>query len=343
VIVLACLWSFALAAPLAPGSGVARNAVVERARYLMGTLCTVTAAGADSAAGDAAVAAAFEEIARLESVMSSWREDSELSRFNLSAGNGPQTCSAELGAVLDSALEVARMTDGAFDPTIDPLIRAWDLRGEGRLPSPADLAAARDRVGWQQLARDRNGRTAFLPRPGMGVDLGGIGKGFALDRAAAILAHHGMTRVVINFGGELLVRGRESVEVADPLRRLTPAVEIAVADMAVSTSGQSERGFTSAGVRYGHILDPRTGRPVATAASVTVVCSSATRADGLSTALLVMGRQRAAQFAGAHPGVGVLWLEPGAGGIRGWRWNLPAAQAVPGATVQWMERSDVPN
>src|SRR6185503_18919170 len=124
--------------------------------------------------------------------------------------------------------------------------------------------------------------------------------------------------------------------------RFEPAVALQVGDASVSTSGQSERGFEAGGVRYGHILDPRTGRPVPTAAAVTVVCRSATRADALSTALLVMGRARAEAFARAH-GIGVLWLEPEGRAVRAWSWNLPGARSAPGAHVKWMNGEELSN
>jgi FAD:protein FMN transferase len=322
-----------------PAPASAPMVSVERARYLMGTLCTAVVVHQDSARATAALAAAFDEIDRLESVMSSWRE-SELARFNRAAAAGPVPCSAELGAVLDSALALARLTDGAFDPTIAPLMDAWDLRGKGRLPGATALVAALDRVGWAGLAFDRQSRSGRFARSGMALDLGGIGKGFALDRAAATLERLGVRRALVNLGGEVMTLGEgHTVAVADPAARLVPVVELEVGAACVSTSGQSERGFTDGGVRHGHVLDPRSGRPVSTPASVTVVCRSATRADALATALLVMGRERAARFVLEHPEVGALWLEPAAGSIRAWRWNLPAVRALPGAAVQWMDRS----
>ncbi len=327
-----------LACAFLTGVGLAAATTLERARHLMGTLCTASATADDTARAGAALAAALDEIARLEQVMSSWRADSELARLNRAAGAGPVACSLDLASVLDSALALARLTDGAFDPTVEPLVSAWDLRGEGRVPAPEALAQARERVGWPGLTLDRRTRTARLARTGMGVDLGGIGKGFALDRAAATLARAGPGPALINLGGEVLVRGgAQPIAVAHPLRRLSAVVEITVVETAVSTSGQSERGFAAGRLRYGHVLDPRTGRPVPTDATVTVMCASATRADALSTALLVMGRARAAAFAQAHREVGVLWLEPEGDRVRAWRWNLPAARALPGAAVRWMD------
>lgn len=338
---------FALAVALVLGAGMAPDtssaAPIERARYLMGTLCTASADGdADTVRAAAALGAALDEIARLERIMSSWLEESELSRLNRSAATTPVACSADLAAVLDSSLALARLTGGAFDPTVEPLVRAWDLRGEGKVPGAKALAVARAAVGWRGLALDPDRRTARFDRAGMGVDLGGIGKGYALDRAGETLRRHGTRTALVNLGGEIGASGdlARAVTIAHPQRRLSPAVEIAVANAAVSTSGQSERGFTAGGVRHGHILDPRSGRPVPTEASVTVICASGTRADALSTALLVMGREGAGRFARAHGEVGVLWLEPDGPAVRAWRWNVPGARAVEGAAVRWMDEAN---
>jgi thiamine biosynthesis lipoprotein len=170
----------------------------------------------------------------------------------------------------------------------------------------------------------------------MGVDLGGIGKGYALDRAAAVLRRGGIERALLDFGGETLSLGGWDVMVAHPERRLTPCARLAARDVAVSTSGQSETGIEAGGRRHGHVLDPATGAPIPTRASVTVVAASATEADALSTALLVMGRARAAEFATRHPELGVLWLEPGNRRVRAWKWNLSTAAALPGTTMEWM-------
>jgi thiamine biosynthesis lipoprotein len=307
----------------------------------MGTLCTASVEHPDSARALAALNAALDEIARLERVMSSWRRDSELARVNRSAAEGPVACSQDLAAVLDSSLALARRTGGAFDPTVGPLIDAWDLRGSGRVPADAAIAAARDRVAWSALELDRAARTVRFARAGMALDLGGIGKGFALERAAATLARHGVRRALLNLGGEVVTIGQgHVVTVAHPVERLAPMVELEVGDACVSTSGQSVRGFTARGVRYGHVLDPRTGRPVPAGPSVTVVCRSATRADALATALLVMGRERASAFDLAREEAGVMWLEPAGSGVRAWCWNLASARRAPGAAVRWMNRNE---
>ncbi|TMQ67458.1 MAG: FAD:protein FMN transferase [Candidatus Eisenbacteria bacterium] len=333
------LW--ALASLLAGGCAVreaARPVGVERARYLMGTILTATAEAPDSTQAARVLAHSLDEIARLENVMSSWRKDSELSRLNRAAGSAFR-CSQDLYAVLDSALAIARATSGAFDPTVEPLDRIWDLRGKGRVPSPREIAVARSRVAWSRLTLDPTRHMARLATPGMGVDLGGIGKGFALDRAARLLAAEGIERALLNLGGEVLAlspKGRPwPIAVAHPNDRLRPAVRIAIAQGAVSTSGQGVRGVTVRGKHLGHILDPSSGRPLDTQATVTVVAPSATRADGLSTALLVMGRERALALARRHQEIGVLWIEPDHGLLRAWKWNLSAI-AEPGVAIRWM-------
>jgi thiamine biosynthesis lipoprotein len=311
----------------------------QRARLLMGTLCTVMAEAVDTTRAGNAVEAAFEEIARLERVMSGWRDDSELSGLNAGAHENRVPVSADLYAALDSALALARDTDGAFDPTVEPLIRAWDLRGEGRVPSAIEARDALATVGWRRVQLEPGARTARYSAPGVSVDLGGIGKGYALDRASDVLRQLGVKRALVNFGGEVLAfthREPWQVTIADPADRLRPVLRLSLSNGAVSTSAQSERGFTRNGVRYGHVLDPRSGAPVRSDASVSVVSRSATRADALSTALLVMGRENAARYAAAHPGIGVLWLEPSEGVIRAWAWNLAAIHPEPGARVQWM-------
>ncbi len=326
--------------PPEPRRGVhGPRAHIERARVLMGTTCTVTVEAADSAAGVAAANAALDEIARLEQVMSSWRSDSELSQLNAGGAETRLACSADLYAVIDSAFAIARATGGAFDPTVEPLIRAWDLRGEGHVPSESELADARALVGWPMVQLEARLRTVRFQRPGMGLDLGGIGKGFALDRAVDELRGRGVKRALINLGGEVAAFSDGDpwrVQVADPSDRLRPLAGLMVRQAAVSTSGQQERGFSFERRHYGHVLDPRRGLPLETRATVTVVCASATRADGLSTALLVMGRDRAELFARDHPDLGVLWLEPSSEGVLAWRWNFAGFTAEPGASFRWM-------
>jgi FAD:protein FMN transferase len=311
----------------------------ERARVLMGTICNAIVEATDTTRAAANLDSAFDEIARLETVLSNWREDSELSRLNHAGFESRVACSRDLYAAIDAALGIARETNGTFDPTVEPLTRVWDLRGAGHVPTPEELREARDKVGWRRVQLEPGTRTARFSSPGVALDLGGIGKGYALDRAADLLRGRGVKRALLNFGGEVLAMTSQDpwqAQIADPADRTRPLFMLPLSNGALSTSAQSERGFEVRGTRYGHILDPRSARPVDSRASVSVVCRSATRADGLSTALLVMGREAAALWVAEHHDVGVLWLEPADGRTQAWAWNLPALRPNPDSRIQWM-------
>jgi len=293
----------------------------------MGTLWTAVA---DRDSAGPALDAALDTVASLERRLSNWSPASELSRLN-AAGGG--VVSEPLFAVLDSALVLAAATGGAFDPTVEPLTLAWDLRGKGRVPNDAELAAARARVGFARVTLDPERPGVALG--GASLDLGGIGKGFALDRAAAVLRARGFATGSLDAGGQRLLMGTEpcSVWVAHPTQRDRPAVCLRLGPGSLSTSAQSEHTLAAGGHGIGHILDPRTGRPLASTASVSVFMPTGTAADAYSTALLVMGRERARDFVASHPGIGALWLEPHGGHVVAEAWNLDIVASAPFVTV----------
>lgn len=316
-------------------------AAVERSRTLMGATCTAMAEGrSDSTATARALDEALDEIARLEDVMSMERNTSEITRLNAAAGER-FTCSSDLYAVIDSAMGVAGESDGFYDPTIEPFNRAWDVRGEGRVPPADEIGAARTLVGWRTVYREPRGSTVRLLHPGMAIDLDDIGRGYALERLAGVLRERGIARALVAFGGEILaVSNREpwQVTVEGPGEQASPAVRLALTNGALATAVQRRPGNGGDDGRHTLMLEPRTGMPLLTEASVSVVARSATRAAALSSALLVMGRERAAAFTAAHGGLGVLWLEPGEDGLRAWAWNLPSVAAEPGVNIRWMSR-----
>jgi len=245
---------------------LAAPAGAERVRWTMGTLCEIDAAGAP----DEAVNAAFAEIERWDRILSLYKADSEASAFNRAAGTGPVRVSEDFYAAVSSALALAKETGGAFDPTVLPVLRG----GEARL----------SRVGWSKVKLDPAARTIELPEAGMGLDFGGIGKGWALDRAAVVLKAAGVKRARFNFGGQILALGSWAVLVPG---RTEP---LAVADASVSTSGDSEKP--------GHIISPLDGLAVRRPGSATAVMPSAAAADAWSTALWVLGRAPAS-FSGS--------------------------------------------
>lgn len=300
--------------------GAAVSGTYHGVRYLMGTWCDLTILDAPSEHAAAAAEAAFQEIARLERVMSTWDAESEISRINGMAGMGPQAISPDLAEVIGASLETCRASGGAFDPTVGPLLALWRFNTERpTVPTSRALADARTRVGCGKVSLRRDPPSVQLPR-GASLDLGGIGKGYAVDRALEVLRALGVHLAKLDFGSSSLafeghVDGDWPVVLADPRDRDRPLASFRVERGSVSSSGQYERAFMRNGRRYGHIFDPMTGRPVeSNLLLVSVIAPGATQADALSTALVVLGSARGAQLVSQMPGVGAIFVEAGPGG-----------------------------
>lgn len=247
---------------------------VTRARYVMGTVCEITADDPRQ------IEAAFDEAARIERMISTWRDDSELSRLNRGETNA---ASPELKALLADAQRISRETGGAFDPAIRPLIDAWETRGNGRVPSDDAIRHALAKKEFEE---------------------GAFGKGYALDK---MLTKISAPHAVLNFGGQIAVRGRETVSIAHPRHRDQPLVTLTLTDESLSTSSGSEKTFAAGGIRFSHIIDPATGRALPPRGSVSVIHRSALVADALSTALYVMGPERGLDWARAH-GIAAIFI-----------------------------------
>lgn len=291
-------------------------ATVARARFLMGTRLEIEAAGPTAAQ---AIEQAFAEVERLDAILSNWRGDSEVSRLNAAAADAAFRCSPDLFAAATTALHWAERTGGAFDPTVEPLVRRLGLRGgEGRLPGiapePEPDPAAPLPIGWRLVQVEAASRSLRYRARGMGLDFGGIGKGIALDAAAAVLRRHGTTSARLDFGGQTLVFGAGPDEggwrlgLSDPDERDQVVGSIVLRSGSLAASGNAERSKTDAqGRTVSHLLDPATGRPARYQGSVTVIAPDATSADALSTALFVMGPERGLAWAEAN-GLDVLYL-----------------------------------
>ncbi len=276
-----------------PGPGrLAASERVERRLVAMGTVLRVRVAGADRPAALAASEAAVGEIERVDRLLSTWKEGGPLGRLNAAAPGEAVAVGPEVRTLLADAFAWARRTGRAFDPTVLPLVKAWDLRGQGRIPGSEELARAAAATGPQRFRLDPAAEAAARLDKDAGIDEGAWGKGYALDLAAAAARDAGATESVLDLGGQVLVRGRWTVVIADPRDRQRPAATVFVESASVSTSGNSERGRVVGGRRIGHLLDPRTGRPARDFGSATVVASSALVADVLSTAFFVLGPDR---------------------------------------------------
>jgi thiamine biosynthesis lipoprotein len=287
---------------------------VVREALLMGTTLRAEVT-ADRSIATAAIQQAFDTVAALELVLSTWREDSEIAALNRAPAGHAVEVSHQLADLLGEARRWSDRTGGAFDPAVGALVDAWDLRGKGRVPTADRLAEARAATGLEHFDVQRAGEHVRATRDAAGawLDTGGFGKGAALRAAIAALRTAGVAAAALNFGGQVVFLGAGPqpggwlVPVAHPAHRQRPVALLRVAEASVSTSAQSERYVAVNGASYGHILDPRTGRPVPPWGSVTVVHPDPLAADILSTALFVLGPDAGAAYA-RRQGLAALFL-----------------------------------
>ena len=316
-LILGCLVTGAQADAAAAAGGPVRR---EEARYLMGTLVHVAAEAADAPGAAAALAAAWTALERVDSLMSTWRDDSDLARVNAGAAAAPVVVDPETAGLVAAALDLAAASAGAFDPTVLPLMRAWGLRGgEPRRPPADELAGLLAVTGFHLVTVDTLASTIAFARPGVALDLGGIAKGHALDRARAAMLSAGAAGGLLDLGGNLLVFGSaagDSVAVVAPDDPGRTVAALAFGAGAVATSGQYERFVEIDGQPHGHILDPRSGLPVARAGSATVAASTGRLADALATAVFVLGPELGPAFAARFPGTTCVLVESDGDG--GW-------------------------
>lgn len=262
---------------------------------------------------------AHAEILRLESLMTTWREDSEISRLNAAAGEESVEVSKETFEVLEKSVWIGGLSGGLFDVTFDAMRGLWkfDEGAEARVPERSKVDAARRKIDFRKLVLDPRTRTARLAERGMRVGLGGIAKGYAVDAAARLLEKEGLQSFFVQAGGDLFVRGKKPgsvpfrVGVRDP-RSPDPDdyfATIDVTDHAFSTAGDYERSFLKDGKRYHHIIDPRTGFPGEKTRSVTVWAESALLADAIDDAVFLMGPEEGLALVESMDGVGAVIVD----------------------------------
>jgi thiamine biosynthesis lipoprotein len=280
---------------------------------LMGTSVSINLwldPGKSAAKAGEAMQAALDEMARIEELMSEWQPDSELSLLNAAAGGDPKPVGPELFEVLSRSREVSEATGGAFDVTFHGVGQLWSFKPGAKPPDPAAVKAKLPLVDWRKIELDREAKTARLADEGMMVGLGAIAKGYAVDRASALLRKRGFDNHVVEAGGDTFASGTKGgkpwlVGVQDP-DSARPLGALPASNIAVVTSGDYQRFIEYEGKRYAHILDPRTGFPVAherSPKSVTLVADNATDADAYCTAVAVMGPDAGMAFVEAREGV----------------------------------------
>lgn len=289
----------------------------------MGTVVEITVAHRSEAEARAAIAAGMSEIARIDRLLSSYDPDSLISRINRDAFRKPVVVTEEILDLLQAAVSTSRESEGAFDITVGPVTRLWGFESGGHVPEDDILASAVDKVGYENLIVDRESISVGFKVEGMAIDLGGIGKRWAVDRTADLLKQRGVRSAIIDIGGDLRVMGSRPgkdhwrIAVQDPRIPGKALASFDLKDAAVVTSGDYERFFIEGGTRYHHLLVPTTGQPARECRSVTVLAQTAMEA--CATAAFVLGPERGLAYLRRQPGVrglivdarGVLhWTDP---------------------------------
>lgn len=277
----------------------------------------------------AAVCAALDEVDRIDRLMSHYKPDSPLSKLNRTAASQAVKVEPELFDFIAECLRYSRESDGAFDVTVGPLLKAWGFfRGEGKMPISKELADARGKVGWQHVILDEKEKTIRFDRAGVELDLGGIAKGYAVDRAVEVLKQNGIRRALVSACGSTIYglgappgEGGWEVKLRDPVNSQKTAMSVRLKDRALSVSGSYEKFFELGGKRYSHIMDPRTGQPVQGMLSVAVLSDTGMAGDALDNVFYVLGVERSRTLPDKLTGVEAIFFLPPKtkGSATGWK------------------------
>lgn len=303
-----------LQAPCAPSASAQNASFVHRKRYAMGTVFEVVAYSNAPERTSAAIDRALDEVVRLDNLMSNYKPESDLSRMNREAHFHTIKIPADLYRVIEIALDYSRLSEGEFDVSVAPVVDLWKaaLAG-GAMPTAAQQAQAASCVGYQKIELIAPDQIQFHSGC-LRIDLGAIGKGYAVDRVVAILASQGVERAYIDAGGSTIYglgspsdAGGWPVHLRDPSNRLDPQVHLL--DNSVSTSEQSAAS-TLTGDAPGHIVTPESGKPLRTPYAVSVIAKTATDSDALSTTLLLLGPEKGAALVAGLKNVSAIWVAP---------------------------------
>ena len=300
----------------------------EDSRVSMACTYTVVVYGTDPKQLPLITTAALDEVDRIDALMSNYKPESPLSQINREAGEHAVLVEPELFHFLERCVRYSQQSEGAFDVTVGPLMKAWGFfRGEGRIPWSFELWNVLRKVGYQHLRLDSMQRTIQFARSGMELDLGGIAKGYAVDRVVELLKEQRIERAFVSAGGSTLyglgappdTPGWE-VKVQDPLAPHDPkksATTVVLNNKCLSVSGNYEKFFKVRGVTYSHIMDPRTGRPVENMLSVAVITQNGTDGDALDNSFYVQGVEKGKALLPLYPGIEVLFFLPD--GEKAWK------------------------
>src|SRR5450755_574097 len=330
------IWSvLACAIVCALGATPARAAWMARDDAIMGTRIRVELLADDAAKGSAAIDAVMAEMRRIDELMSHYKPESELSQINLRAAAEPVHVDRELFDLLKLSQHFSEITGGAFDITYAGVGRLYDYRLHIK-PTEAQIQAALPSVNWRNLLLDPDKLTVKFARPGMRIDVGGIGKGYAVDRCIAILQSLGFHHALVTAGGDSRIIGDRDgrpwvIGIRHPDDPNKIVTRLPLVDTAMSTSGDYYRYFDANGVRYHHIIDPRTGHSASRVRSATILGPTATETDGLSKTAFVLGAEKTLEIINRMPKFDAIFITPDGRVLYSHGLEPPAAQNLPGA------------
>lgn len=263
----------------------------------MGSRFDITVVAKDSIEGDKFITMAVDEIERIENLISSWDDNSQTSKINRNSGIKPVEVDLELFQLIERAIAISHLTDGAFDISYASMDKIWKFDGSMKeMPSEDEIKASVEKVGFKNIILDKSKNTVFLKLKGMKIGFGAIGKGYAADKAKELLMSKGVTAGIINASGDMNTWGKQpngsdwKVAITNPLNKNKAFALLPINNSAVVTSGNYEKFVNFNGIRYSHIIDPRTGYPSSGIISVTVFAPKAELADALATSVFVMGK-----------------------------------------------------
>ena len=307
---IACLFTLVLLVCAAP----ARADWMERTEAIMGTRCYVELWADDAAKGNDAIDAVMAELRRIDNLMSHYKPESQLSQINQYANERPVQVDKELFDLIKLSTHYSQITEGAFDITYASVGYLYNYPQHIR-PTEAQIRQALPAVNWRNMLLDEEHHTVRFEHPGMRIDLGGIGKGHAVDRGIDVLKARGIARALVTAGGDSRIIGDRIgrpwlVAIRHPDNPSKVVTRIPLSDSAVSTSGDYERYFDEDGVRYHHIIDPRTGHSASKVRSATILAPTATQTDGMSKTAFVLGAEKALEIINRMPEYDAVFVLP---------------------------------
>ncbi len=289
-------------------SGLSDIKLVKQTRMMMGTFAEVSIYSHDEKTAGTAIEGALDEMERMDRIMSNYKNDSELSRLNKKAVKSPAPCNAELLDVIEQSQYYSELSGGAFDITVSPIVSLWGFfREKGHIPPDKEIEKLMPAVSYKNIVINKGNNpqkpgTILFKNPRTQIDLGGIGKGYAVDKALEIIRKFGINNGCINLGGNIYVLGTPpgkhawKIGVQDPRNQDEILGYLELKNEATATSGDYERFFEFKGKRYSHIINPQTGRPVSGTIATTVVAPTGTEVDALSTIVFVLGHEKGLEF-----------------------------------------------